>query len=130
MKNGKTLLAVALLLLAAGVVFAQSGGNATWPDNDFTRQITKPDWNGLYKTSLISGMMFSANYRGITYQQAKDYAAALQKAGFNSGIKESDNVDSANNRQYKFSADNATGYRVGITYASTNSEVLLVVSKK
>jgi hypothetical protein len=99
-----------------------------WPDNDFTKQISNPGWDSLYKTAEIPDMMFSANYRTVSAQQAKEYAEKLKNEGFDTDIS----VNEAD-VLYSFGAKNADGYSVGITLAmekgETSGELLLTVSK-
>jgi predicted small lipoprotein YifL len=107
---------------------AMPRGSEEWPDNDFTKQIQNPAWDSLYKTSVIADMMFSANYKDISAEQAKEYAEELKDAGFDTDISvnESDVV-------YSFGAQNGDGYSVGITLTmkkgETAGELLLVVQK-
>ncbi|MDR0890217.1 MAG: hypothetical protein LBM28_06205 [Oscillospiraceae bacterium] len=106
---------------------APQGGEA-WPDNEFTGQISNPGWDSLYAVSEIPDMMFTANFGAVSAQQAKEYAQALQNAGFDTDVR----VNEAD-VLYSFGAKNAAGYSVAITLAmekgETSGELLLVVQK-
>jgi|GEM_PF-3263567 len=104
------------------------GGGEEWPDNDFTQQIPNPAWGSLYKTSVIPDMLFSANYRTVSAEQAKEYAEELENVGFDTDLSVSDS-----DVVYSFGAKNADGYSVGITLTmdkgETTGELLLIVQK-
>ncbi len=92
---------------------AQVGGS--WPDNEFTRLIPKPDFT-LIATNT-SESEFSTSWQGATVEQAKAYAAALKTAGFTVNVYEDDFTDQGVENMYSFSALNAEGYSVSVSVA-------------
>jgi len=86
--------------------------SATWPDNEFTRQVPKPKFEvGLGAADESSfGILTSA---GV--DQLKDYVKELKKAGFT--ISENTEDQSVFGMQmYSYSAYNGKGYGVEVNY--------------
>ncbi|MDR0577975.1 MAG: hypothetical protein LBI87_10675 [Candidatus Accumulibacter sp.] len=124
-----------LVLLAFGPTAnlnAQSQGRS-WPDNEFTKLIPKPDWDSFEKAATMPNIIFSANYKAVNITQAKAYVEKLKQAGFNVDVNEPEVKDRDNNVLYKFGGSNEAGYRAAITIGvkanQTTAALLLTVSK-
>ena len=100
----------------------QIGGD--WPDNEFTKLIPKPDFE-LFAANTITDS-FSVAFMSATIEQIKDYAAKVKAAGFNIN-EEVEDQDVMGMVIYSFTAENADGYTVEITF--TNGTSSLSISK-
>ena len=100
----------------------QIGGD--WPDNEFTKLIPKPDFE-LFASNTVTDS-FSVAFTSATIEQIKDYAAKVKAAGFNIN-EEVEDQEVMGMVIYSFTAENADGYTVEITYANGTSA--LTISK-
>ena len=100
----------------------QIGGD--WPDNEFTKLIPKPDFE-LFAANTETDS-FSVAFTSATIEQIKDYAAKVKAAGFNIN-EEVENQEVMGMVIYSFTAENADGYTVEITFANGTSA--LTISK-
>ena len=94
----------------------QLGGD--WPDNEFTKLIPKPDFE-LFAANAETDS-FSVAFTSATIEQIKDYAAKVKAAGFNIN-EEVEDQEVMGMVIYSFTAENADGYTVSLTFASGNS---------
>ena len=94
----------------------QIGGD--WPDNEFTKLVPKPDFE-LFAANTETDS-FSVAFMSATIEQIKDYAAKVKAAGFNIN-EEVEDQEVMGMVIYSFTAENADGYTVEITYANGTS---------
>lgn len=92
---------------------AQLGGK--WPDNEYTKQIPKPDME-LFAVST-DDYGFSATFLSATLDQARDYAAELKAAGFTKNATTED-YSAMGMEMYVFTATNGAGYTAEVTFVS------------
>ncbi len=96
---------------------SQFGGE--WPENEFTKLVPKPDF-GLFGASTDSEsftVMFAAD---VTAAQIRSYAEKVKASGFDKDVEVTDQ-DAMGVTVYNFTASNAAGYEVSITYAAAVS---------
>ena len=132
-KNGLIALTISLAIVSCGggnqqkvvgdieknaekVVEAKSTSSG-WESNEFTKQLPTPEIS--ISAAGESSMGYSANFSNATLEQVKTYTAKVKTAGFNVEVYESD--DDA----YSFSAKNASGWSVLITWRKEQSGVLI-----
>ena len=96
----------------------QLGGD--WPDNEFTKLIPKPDFE-LFGANTETDS-FSAAFTSATIEQIRDYAAKVKAAGFNIN-EEVEDQEVMGMVIYSFTAENADGYTVEITFANGTSSL-------
>ena len=96
----------------------QIGGD--WPDNEFTKLIPKPDFE-LFAANTETDS-FSAAFTSATIEQIRDYAAKVKAAGFNIN-EEVEDQEVMGMVIYSFTAENADGYTVEITFANGTSSL-------
>ena len=96
----------------------QIGGD--WPDNEFTKLIPKPDFE-LFAANTETDS-FSVAFTSATIEQIKDYAAKVKAAGFNIN-EEVEDQEVMGMVIYSFTAENADGYTVEITFANGTSSL-------
>ena len=101
---------------------AQPGGlidsGDTWPDNEYTAAIPFPDIGTLIRYSVTEDGGFSADFKNVEIEKARDYVKALKEAGFTQNAEDDDSsvTDSAMSVDFiRYMADNGT-YRAGIAY--------------
>ena len=94
----------------------QVGGD--WPDNEFTKLVPKPEFEFLAANTDANS--FSVVFTSATIEQIKDYATKLKAAGFNIN-EEVEDQEMMGMVIYSFTAENADGYTVSLTFASGNS---------
>jgi len=82
----------------------QLGGN--WPDNEYTRQLPKPDMEIF--VSVVEEDGFSVVFMNATTAQLKAYAETLKSHGFNIDVEVQEMFG------YTFSASNSAGYEVSL----------------
>lgn len=92
---------------------AQLGGD--WPDNKFTKLVPKPDFK--LAGASTSEDEFSAAFQSVTVEQVKAYAEKVKAKGFTVEPEEEDQ-NFLGVVVYTYSAYNAEGYRVEVTFAS------------
>ena len=134
-KNGLIALAICLVIVSCGgrggnqqnvvgdiekkaekVVEAKSTSSG-WENNEFTKQLPAPEIS--ISAAGESSMGYSANFGNATLEQVQTYAAKVKSAGFNVEVYES--ADDT----YSFSAKNASGWSVLITWRQGQSGVLI-----
>ena len=98
----------------------QLGGN--WLDNEFTKLITKPDFE-LFAANTETDS-FSVAFTSATIEQIRDYAAKVKAAGFNIN-EEVEDQEVMGMVIYSFTAENADGYTVEITSANGTSSITI-----
>lgn len=98
----------------------QFGGN--WPENEFTKLLPRPDMELL--AASTNEHEFTVGFSNATIGQVKAYVEKVKAKGFT--------VDAATNDEsvmgmtvYSYTARNADGYTVTVTYAMGTSAVLL-----
>ena len=96
----------------------QLGGD--WPDNEFTKLIPKPDFE-LFAANTETDS-FSVAFTSATIEQIRDYAAKVKAAGFNIN-EEVEDQEVMEMVIYSFTAENADGYTVEITFANGTSSL-------
>ena len=99
---------------------AQLGGD--WPDNEFTRLVPKPGFK--LAGASTSDDEFSAAFQSVNVDQVKAYAEQVKASGFT--------VDAEEEYQkvywvvvYTYSAYDADGYRVEVTFASGTAGITI-----
>jgi hypothetical protein len=128
MKSTKAFMLPALLLLMAGTVLGQSGGNNAgleWPDNEFTRAVPKPE------IAIASARVYYGDYEivfsGATYAAVKAYGGQLKAAGFTVNLGELDRDDVY---QYRLNAHNSAGYRVILSFNNNSPDTSDLMIKR
>ena len=102
--------------------------DASWPDNEFTKLLSKPSSGTLYGASTDSKngkKTFTVLWTDITHEELEAYVEAVKSCGFNlnESLEEPNDIISI----YSFTAENKDGYTVKITSAfGVNS---IVISK-
>jgi hypothetical protein len=100
---------------------------ANWPDNEYTKQLSKPEIDikvagiGEWGGSKVFSVTFAD---GTTKEQIKACIEKVKSDGFNKDASESDSGDA----YYMYSAANSTGYGVVVSWAPSASG--LMVSKE
>ena len=98
----------------------QLGGD--WPDNEFTRLVPKPGFK--LAGASTSDDEFSAAFQSVNVDQVKAYAEQVKASGFTVDAEEEDqNVYGV--VVYTYSAYNADGYRVEVTFASGTAGITI-----
>ena len=99
---------------------ARLGGD--WPDNEFTRLVPKPGFK--LAGASTSDDEFSAAFQSADVGQIKAYAEQVKASGFTVDAEEEDqNVYGV--VVYTYSAYNADGYRVEVTFASGTAGITI-----
>ncbi|MDR2686443.1 MAG: hypothetical protein LBB75_01725 [Oscillospiraceae bacterium] len=84
--------------------------SATWPENEYTKQVPKPKFDvGLGTATEDSYVVLC----GATIPELRDYVKDLQKAGFSKGADTTD-TSAFGLTVYSYTAHNGKGYRVEI----------------
>ena len=98
----------------------QVGGD--WPDNEFTNLVPKPDFE-LFAANTETGS-FSVAFMSATIEQIRDYAAKVKAVGFdiNEEVEDQEVMEMV---IYSFTAENADGYTVEITFANGTSSITI-----
>ena len=86
-----------------------------WPDNQFTRQVPKPDYDVTFGS--VNDTEFIALGGNATVKQLRDYVKKLQRAGFTRNADTQDE-SAAGMTSYIYRADNGKGWQVEINYIS------------
>ena len=97
-----------------------------WPDNEFTRQVPKPDYDVTY--GGVTDTEFVALGGNATVKDLRDYAKKLQRAGF---TKNADTTDESafGITTYSYKADNGKGWQVEISYVSMMNVNTITIRK-
>ena len=99
---------------------AQLGGD--WPNNEFTRLVPKPGFK--LAGASTSDDEFSAAFQSVNVDQVKAYAEQVKASGFTVDAEEEDqNVCGV--VVYTYSAYDADGYRVEVTFASGTAGITI-----
>ena len=94
---------------------------AEWPDDEFTRLITKPDFD-LFLTNTYEDT-FTAVFRNVTLAQIKTYTESVKTAGFTV------NPELDEKTTYKYTASNGKGYSIELTrYTGSDQTVYLIIT--
>ena len=95
--------------------------SATWPENEFTKQVPKPKFEtGLgFSDDSSFGILTSA-----TVDQLKDYVKDLKKAGFSKNASTTDE-SIFGLTVYTFEAGNGRGYKVEVNYTMGMSAITI-----
>ncbi len=91
--------------------------SSKWENNEYTRQLPKPDI--VVAAAGESDLGYSASFAAATLAQIKAYAAKVKEAGFDKEVWESDGDT------YIYSADNADGWSVMVSWAEGQAGVLI-----
>ena len=100
------------------------GLGGDWPDNEYTRQVPKPDFKIL--ASLPGDDDFSVTFTGVTAEQAREYAEKLKSAGFDRDVELTDR-EVMGIAIYSFEAESESGYSVKLSCSAGVTG--LVISK-
>ena len=103
----------------------QMGGS--WPDNEFTQLIPKPDMDIQYAGEEDGE--FVVSFAGATLEQIKAYADKLRGAGFTLD-EEVEEQAAMGMAFYSFSACSADGYRVELMYTAEISALTIGVAEQ
>ena len=96
---------------------------AQWPDDEFTRQIPKPDFN--LTLADTSGNKFTAIFKGVTLEQIKAYTESVKAAGFTLTPELNEATT------YKYKASNGNGYSIELTrYTGDDQTVYVWITKE
>jgi len=91
---------------------------AQWPDNQFTRQVPKPDFAVSFGS--ISETEYVALSDIVTVQQLRNYVIKLQKAGFSQNAESTDEYVFGLSL-FSYVADNGKGYQVDVEVTSSTA---------
>ena len=97
------------------------GFSDEWPDNEFTRQVPKPDFAII--TIVSNDSVFSADFEIITEEQALTYAEQLIAAGF-TPVRVGDSHHDKGER-YRLDTDNAAGYSLVFTWLPNTTNLMI-----
>lgn len=93
-----------------------------WPDNEFSKQVPKPDFK--IETALVTDTGMTVRFgTGFSIDTAMDYAKKAKAAGFSKV-----SVDLEASGTYSFMASNNKGYSLIVTY--TPVDFFISVNKK
>lgn len=98
-----------------------------WPDNEFTKQVSKPDIKIRTAGTLTAGKgeYLSVEFsKGTTKEQIKAYVEKLKSDGFTQQASTNDN-----DTKYEFSAKNGKGYSVSVMWDDSIGAVLMISKK-
>jgi len=84
-----------------------------WPDNEFTRQLPRPDFEIVSVTSTAAD--FSAMCARVTMEQLREYAREVREAGFSEEVVIKDE-NLMEMDFYTFTAKNSNGYQAEINH--------------
>ena len=99
---------------------AQFGGE--WPENEFTKLVPKPNFDVMGASSDDGS--FTVAFQSVDVDQIKAYAEQVKASGFTVDAEEEDqNVYGV--VVYTYSAYNADGYRVEVTFASGTAGITI-----
>ncbi len=101
---------------------AQYGGE--WPENEFTRLVPKPSFKLVGASTDEDD--FTVAFSGVTAEQVRAYAEELKSAGFTVDA-ETEDKEVLGVVIYSYSASNASGYSVKLSFAYSVSG--LTISK-
>ena len=87
----------------------QFGG--TWPDNEFTRQVPRPEFEVYAVTTNATSC--NITFSGTTIEQLKDYVEVVKDAGFTTTITRESEIRGV--KHYLYTARNANGYEIVVT---------------
>ena len=91
-----------------------------WPDNEFTKQLPKPDFENIMVVTDEESMTVVA--MNSTVEEAREYAEKLKKAGFTESLDENERkVEGA--VVYSFTASNGKGYEISMIHTSGMTNV-------
>jgi len=93
--------------------------NATWPENEFTMQVPKPEFEVSIGTITEDECAFLC---GATISELRDYVSELKKAGF---TRNADTTDTSifGMTVYSYTANNGKGYCVEVAHAMGMSTI-------
>lgn len=105
-------------LSEAAAAWSQIGQmfNATWPENEFTKQVPKPNFE--IALGIPDESSYTAAFSNATVETLKDYVKDLRRAGF------TQNEDTQEYFGYSFSADNGK-YRVEVLYTGIMNAITI-----
>ena len=92
-----------------------------WPDNELTQQVSQPPFNATKSDFLSDDKNLCFTFSDATYEGTKEYAATLRNDGFTDSESEIEK-----DGMYSFSAFNAAGYYVQLTYDPSLSDGLII----
>ncbi|MBO4326761.1 MAG: hypothetical protein J5950_05785 [Clostridia bacterium] len=92
---------------------AQFGGK--WPDNEYTRQLPKPDFSILAATDEDGS--FDVVFTGVTIDQIKAYVEKVKASGFTRSAEVQDE-NIMGMTIFAYTAENSEGYSVSISFTA------------
>jgi hypothetical protein len=98
-------------------VVAAKNVSSGWESNEYTKLVPKPEI--AINAAGESSMGYSADFNKPTLEQVKAYVEKVKAAGFNVGAYES------NGDMYSYTAKNADGWKVLISWSQGQSGVLI-----
>ncbi len=98
----------------------QLGGS--WPDNEFTKLIPNPGFDMLMTST--EGNDFTAAFSNTTVEQLREYTEKVKAAGFTIDAETMDE-DAGGMVIYTYTAKNAQGYTIQISFAMGSSTVVI-----
>ena len=91
----------------------------SWEDNEYTRQVPKPDMSVSFTGE--TGLGYIVTLDKPTLAQIKAYAAKVNARGFNTVLLDMEEVE-----EYMYSARNAEGWQVNIIWYPLKSDILIL----
>lgn len=100
--------------------------SATWPENEFTQQVPKPEFETTFSVPKGAELTIVCV---ATVDQLKDYVKELRKAGFKKNDSTTDEA-ALGVVVYKYAASNKVGYIVELNYSNTLGGMSTLTIKK
>ena len=97
-------------------------GGSEWPDNEYTKQVPKPDFKFYGVTEEENS--FSTLFTSVSVDDIKAYAERLRSIGFTID-EEVEDQNTLGITIYQFSAKNEAGYTVSLVYAAGSSSMTI-----
>ncbi|MBO4277924.1 MAG: hypothetical protein J5925_05970 [Clostridia bacterium] len=95
-----------------------ASGSTEWPKTGYAAQVPAPGFKMISSQDEDDG--FSAAFTGVTYDEAKAYAAKLKNAGF---TVNADELDYKESNMYSYEAENAAGVAVSLFFVQSNESI-------
>ena len=97
---------------------------AEWTDNEFTKQIPKPEFK-LFMANVVNEE-FTAVFKDVTLEHIKDYTESVKTAGFTVNSE----LDEKSSYTYIYTAANSKGYSISVKRYSDDQQTVYIEIKK
>ena len=99
-------------------------GGAEWPDNEYTKQVPKPDFKLLAVSLDEEDESFTAAFMNATAEEVKAYAEKVKEAGFTVDPELQDETVMGMTI-YSYTASNGNGYTVTVSFTASTGAASL-----